>query len=411
MKPGAAELSPYYRKGLPAAIVITLLFALFAAFLASGQGGFKDARSTSLNFLVLAFSSLIIFQIFHSGHVHHWRRIFFSTYAVAFAISFVWWTMGDRGHMWLLDAETLYSQAPMCHIVVPMLLLPLVFTKEIIFPTAFAGAAFMILLVAMVGVIYGRGFCSWGCFFGGQDELFSSLARSKRWKIRVLKPWVRLFPFGLLVFIVLHSFATMSPTYCFWFCPFKTSSEFIEVSSFVRVIQTFMFVILWVLLAVFLPVISKKRIQCGLFCPMGAFLSCTSRINLFGLRIDSNRCKDCNRCIDACPTFSMTKESLNSRGPTITCNKCGACIEICPEQAIGYTTLGVPFPFRDEGATQQPAERGIGRNLVCTMRKLGRDLWDPGVVFIFGIFVLGNTLATHYLVDSVSRLLKYFIGI
>ena len=361
MEPSAAAAVPYYRKGLPATVVMTLLFTLFAALLSYGQGGFKDARSAALNLLALSFSSLILFQIFHTGYVHRWRRIFFSTYAVSFAISFVWWTMGDRGHMWLLDAESLYSQAPMCHIVVPMLILPLIFTKEIIFPTAFSAAAFMILLVAVIGVVYGRGFCSWGCFFGGQDELFSSLARSKRWKIRSLRPSVRYFSFGLLAFIVVHSFATMSPTYCFWLCPFKSTSEFIEVNSFVRVIQTFMFVALWVLLVVFLPILSKKRIQCGLFCPMGAFLSCTSKINLFDLKIDSDRCKDCNRCIDACPTFSITKESLAAGKPTMTCNKCGACIEICPEKAIGYTTKGVPFPFRTEDVPRRPEGISLGR--------------------------------------------------
>jgi ferredoxin-type protein NapH len=390
-----------YRKGLPATIVITVLFALFAAFFAFGQGAFKNARSSVLNGAALAFSCLVLFQIFRTGQVHRWRRVFFTTYAVAFAISFVWWTMGDRGHMWLLDSETLYSQAPMCHIVVPMLLLPLAFTKEIIFPGSFDGVAFMILLVAVVGLIYGRAFCAWGCFFGGQDELFSALPFARRWKVRGLAPTVRYFSFGVLAFIILHSFATMTPTYCFWLCPFKTSSEFIEVNSFVRVIQVFIFVSLWILLAVFLPAISKKRIQCGLFCPMGAFLSCTSRINLFGLKVDKSHCRECNRCIDACPTFSMTKESLAAGGAAITCNKCGACIEVCPDKSIGYTVMGVPFPFRPATAV----------GLAGFWRRLGRDLWDPGVVFVFGVYMVGTVMASHYLVDSASRLLKHFAGI
>jgi ferredoxin-type protein NapH len=303
--------------------------------------------------------------------------------------------------MWLLDSETLYAQAPMCHIVVPMLLLPLAFTKEVIFPGAFNGMAVMMLIVAVVGLIYGRAFCAWGCFFGGQDELFSTLPFARRWKLRALAPAIRYFSFGLLAFIVLHSFATMTPTYCFWLCPFKTSSEFIEVNSFVRVIQVFIFVSLWILLAVFLPAISKKRIQCGLFCPMGAFLSCTSRVNLFGLKVDRQQCRDCNRCIEACPTFAMTRESLAAGKATITCNKCGACIDSCPDGAIGYTVLGVQFPFRSKSAV---SPHGF-------WRRLGRELWDPGVIFIFGVFTVGTVMASQYLVDSVSRLLRYFGGI
>ncbi len=390
----------HLRKGLPATLVVTLLFVLFASFFTAGRGGFRDARTSILSGLALAFSSLILFLIFYTGRVDRWRKVFFTTYAVAFAIAFVWWTMGDRGHMWLLDQETLYSKAPMCHIVVPMLILPILFQKELIFPTSFAGAGFMILLVAVVGLVFGRAFCSWGCFFGGQDQLFSSLPKTRRWKLRTITPFVRYFSFGLLAFIILHSFATMSPTYCFWLCPFKTSSEFIEVNSFIRVIQTFIFVSLWILLAVFLPYISKKRIQCGLFCPMGAFLSCTSRINLFGLKIAKDSCKECNRCIEACPTFSLTKESLARGEPSIGCSKCGACIESCPEGAIGYSALGVPFAPR----TPQAGKPGF-------WKKLGTDLWDPGVVFVFGIYVVATVLAYEYLTDSTNRLLKYFLGI
>ena len=51
----------------------------------------------------------------------------------------------------VLDSEVLYSEAPMCHIVVPMLLLPLVTTGEIIFPVQLAGASFMLLLILIPG--------------------------------------------------------------------------------------------------------------------------------------------------------------------------------------------------------------------------------------------------------------------
>ncbi len=411
-----------YRKGLPATLVIVLLFLAILALSASGMGAFRNTRSALLSAAGMAFASLILFLIFHTGRVHRWRRVFFTTYAVAFVISFVWWTAGDRGHMWLLDEETLYSQAPMCHIVVPMLLLPLVFTKEIIFPKPLAGAVFMLLAVPVLALVFGRAFCSWGCFFGGQDELFSSLRKKAAWRIRTLSPSVRYFSFAVLTFIVLHAFATMSPTYCLWLCPFKTTSEFFEVNSFIRALQTFIFVSLWAVLVVLLPLALKKRTQCGLFCPMGAFLSCTSRINLFGLKLDSERCRQCNRCIEVCPTFSLTKESYALGRPAISCTKCGACIEECPEGALAFHALGVPATFGERGR-QAPAtsgERGVGapaaagaapRPLPGFWRRLGTDLWDPGVVFIFGIYTVGTMLAWDFFTGSLSRLIRHFIGI
>lgn len=389
----------FQQKGWGATIFLTALFLALSLFFNIGQGGLPDLRAGILLGIAMAFSTAILFLILRTGRIHHWRRIFFSTYAVAFAIEFVWWTMGDRGHMWLLDREVLQAQAPMCHIVVPMLLLPLLFTGRIIFPTALQQATFMILLVAVVWIIFGRAFCSWGCFFGGQDELFSSLPRRTRWKIKGLPTFVRYFSYALLAFIVLHSLATLSPTYCWWFCPFKTSSEFIEVNSFIRVIQTFIFVILWAGLAVILPLLTRKRTQCGIFCPMGAFLSCTSRINLFRVAIDRSKCSDCGHCITVCPTFSLTPEGLAEGKTRLNCTRCGACIEACPKGAIRFAFPGVA---PDAGSASGPP--GF-------WRRLGRDLADPATILVFGIFLLANVMALGYLTGALSRLLRYFFGV
>ena len=260
----------------------------------------------------------------------------------------------------------------------------------------------MILIVIVVGIIFGRSFCSWGCFFGGQDELFSSITKKRKWQIKMLHPFIKYFPFAMLAFIVLHSFVTMSPTYCFWFCPFKTTSEFIEVNSFTRVIQTFIFVSLWAILVVLLPVISKKRIQCSLFCPMGAFLSCSNKINLFGISIDKNKCIDCSRCITSCPNFAITEESLSKGKALMTCTRCGACMNVCSKNAITFSIIGVKHSYEPEGdVTVEPG----------FWKKFGRDLWDPAVIFVFGIFTIATVLSSHEFIDSISRLLKYFTGV
>jgi polyferredoxin len=388
------------RKGWASSIFLTLLFLVFSLFMGLGRGGLSSLRAGILYGIALAFSAAILFLIFRTGRIHHWRRIFFSTYAVAFAIQFVWWTMGDRGHMWLLDKEVLYAGAPMCHMVVPMLLLPLVFTKTIIFPTSFSQASFMILLVIVVGIVYGRSFCSWGCFFGGQDELFAGLPRKKRWTIGRLPPFIRYFSYGLLAFIIMHSLATLSPTYCWWFCPFKTSSEFIEVNSFIRVIQTFIFVILWAGLAVILPLLTKKRIQCGLFCPMGAFFSCTARINLFRIAVDRGKCVDCGLCESVCSTFSLNEESL-AMGKTLNnCTRCGACIEACPQAAIHFV-----FPGSKSGLPAQAEGKKSG------WRVFLQDLADPATIFVMGIFLVANVIASESLIGAMSRLLRYFFKV
>jgi len=392
------------KKALPAALFITLLFAAFLTL--PNMGRFGDPRSAILAVIAIVFPAVVMFLLLHTGRVYRWRRVFFATYAVAFAISFVSMTMGDRGHMWLLDSEVLYSQAPMCHIVVPMLLLPLITTGEIIFPVQLAGAAFMVLLILVVCVLYGRAFCSWACFFGGQDELFASVKKKKSWNLTLAKlhPFIRWFPFALLSFVLLHSLATMTPTYCFWFCPFKVTSEFVEVNSFIRVIQTFLFVVLWAGLAVALPLLTKKRTQCSLFCPMGAFLSLTSKFNLFHLKIDKDKCVECGVCEHTCPTFSISKTSASEGKPLITCTRCGACVDSCNEGAINFGIRGVPFTAADHPI-------GAGREKLGVFRRFARDVWDPGVVFVFGIFSLAGIMASGYLVDAMSRILIFVAGV
>ena len=400
-----SQLNNYHRKGLPATIFITLLSTSFILLYALAQGIFSDLRSGILGGITLGFTSFIMFMILYTGKINRWRKIFFIVYAVGFAISFVWGVMGDRGHMWLLDKEILYSEAPMCLMVVHMLLLPMLFKGEIIFPTDFfSGGIFTLLLVIIVGIIFGRAFCSWGCFFGGQDELFSSIRKKKIWNIKKLHPFIRYFPFALLAFIILYSFATMSPTYCFWLCPFKATSEFVEVNSFIRVIQTFIFVGLWISLVIVLPLLTKKRTQCGLFCPMGAFLSCTSKINLFNLKIDKSKCTDCGLCASVCPTFSMTKEAIARGRPLITCTKCGACIDKCPKGAISIGIKGVPFTVGNHPMVE-------GRGKIGFWRRFVSDIWDPGVIFTFGIFMLSTALASQYIFDVMSRILKLILGV
>ena len=84
----------------------------------------------------------------------------------------------------------------------------------------------------------------------------------------------------------------------------------------------------------------KKRAQCGLFCPMGAFQSFTNKLSIFGVHIDKSKCVDCGLCADVCPMFAMDRESIRNGQAKMTCSRCGKCIEQCPKGAIGYHIKG-----------------------------------------------------------------------
>ncbi len=77
-------------------------------------------------------------------------------------------------------------------------------------------------------------------------------------------------------------------------------------------------------------------------------------------------------------------------------------MNICPTHAIALGIKGV----KQERAPAEglPVERGFWKTL-------GKDLWDPAVIFIFGIFSVAAAVAANNFTNAISRLLQYFAGI
>ena len=230
-----------------------------------------------------------------------------------------------------------------CPLTMPMVLLPAVVKGVVIFPGAIAAGAAWFLLWAASSLALGRGWCSWGCFFGGWDELFARL-RKKPVINHVDRKW-RFLPYAVLLAIVLISAITFEPFYCQWLCPFKLVTEFEAPTRLATILSLAIFVSLFAGLVIVLPLLTRKRIQCALFCPFGALQSLMNKINLFEVRIDSSKCNQCKRCLRECPTFSLDEGSLKSGKALMSCSKCGQCVDACPEGAMSFhikgTALGV----------------------------------------------------------------------
>ena len=104
-----------------------------------------------------------------------------------------------------------------------------------------------------------------------------------------------------------------------------------------------LFLVLSVLLiasVVVLPILTKRRTQCALFCPLGALQSLSNKINVFDVRIDPDKCSRCKQCIRSCPTLSVDEASLKSGRTLMTCTKCGQCVDACPRESISFHIKG-----------------------------------------------------------------------
>ncbi len=298
----------------------------------------QDPRQVVAYLLTFVFINTLFFLMLKTGKTDRFRAILFIVFAGTFCISFITHYIEVRGSMSISESEILECRTPFCHIVIPMTIIPIAFARTVIFPGTmygtFAAIASMFIIWIGASLSLGRGFCGWACFLGGWDDGFSRIL--KKPVIRGIPTRLTYMSFAVLLVVALLSAASLSPVYCEWLCPFKTVTEYAAVTSATRLVQMIIFLTLFAGLVVVLPVLTKKRIQCGTFCPFGAFQSFTNVINPFSVRCDKDLCIACGRCISVCPTYSMTEETLGKGTTRLTCIKCGRCIDNCPKNALSY---------------------------------------------------------------------------
>jgi ferredoxin-type protein NapH len=336
-----------------AAFVSLPMLLLSALMLVGGRGGLPrrplDAIPLLITFVTV---NVLFFLMARTGRTDRYRAVLFIALAVSFVITFIPNLIETRGSMGLTEEDMIRGRTPFCHMVIPMTLIPAALTRTIIFPGSIQGgfADISSMFVIWIGatIALGRGFCAWGCFFGGLEDGFSRLR--KRVVVRHISERWTYLPYAVLAAIVLTAAVSLSPTYCMWLCPFKTVSEYVAVTDFKTAFQAVIFLSLFFGLVVVLPSLSRKRTQCGLFCPMGAFQGFFNKTNLFEVRFASGQCNDCDRCTRACPTFSIDEASLEKGATRLSCCKCGRCVDECPTGAATFHVKGTPLRPRDERA-------------------------------------------------------------
>ena len=319
-------------------ILLTAPMVLLIGLMLSGNlaGGQSYVHTFSAVVALLFFVSMFWMMIY-TGRTDRWRAVVFIIGALLFCISFISNLIEARSSMTFSDAEQLTCTIPFCHIVTTMVIIPAAIKQTIIFPGSlvegYASISSMLVIVLGFSIVIGRGFCSWGCFYGGWDDGTSRILR--RPVIRRVNSAFRWFAFAMLVLMALWSAESLSPKYCEWLCPFKAVTENERIVDGVTLVKNIVFYTLFVVLVVVLPLLTRKRIQCATFCPMGALLSLFNKINVFDVRHRADLCINCGRCDKACPMLA-----IENHCPTLTCSKCGRCVDECPTGALRYHVRG-----------------------------------------------------------------------
>jgi len=327
-------------------ILLTLpMLLIMLVFMTGGKPDFSDMAHTVAFLMGYLFFGYLFFNMLYTGKTDQYRAVGFVTISLFFAFTFIVNLFEVRGSMTFSHEELLACEIPFCHIVTTMVIIPMAVKQSIIFPGSllggFAPVATMLVFVLGFSFLLGRGFCSWGCFYGGWDEGTSRIL--KKPVIRNVHSFFKWSSFAVLLIVAISSAFALSPTYCDWLCPFKTVTEYEEITSLKIFFKTMVFLSLFLGLVLVLPALTKKRIQCTTFCPMGALLSLSNKINIFHIKIDPDKCTGCKVCAKTCPTLSIDTEDIQRGCASITCTKCGKCIDHCPQQAIRYHIKGTPI--------------------------------------------------------------------
>ncbi len=304
---------------------------------------------------VIAFMAALFYKMMRTRRTYRWRRIFFVTLGFLFPVGFIWELIRLRGSMSIPIEEMVAGDTPFCFLAIPMIIVPAALFRTIIFPGSILptpsnphAIGVMVGLWFAATLVLAKGWCSFGCFFGGIEEGFAAAPRKPR--LKKLDPRWRWMPWAVLAAIVLLSAATFAPTYCEWLCPFKTVTEFSEVTSVETAVQALIFTSLFGGLVVVMPLLTKKRAQCTYLCPFGAFQSLFNKASVFDIRIDRTKCNDCVLCRNECPTLSLDDTSVKHGTTLLSCMKCGACVDVCPNHAATWHVKGTPVTARPETA-------------------------------------------------------------
>ena len=371
------------KKSLGKALLYTLpMFLITFMFISGGRPDFSNPSAAIAMVATFLFVNILYFLMQFTGKTDRYRAIIFIIFAISLSFTLIKNMVEVRSSMSFSQADILECKIPFCHLVIPMMIIPAIFTKSIIFPGSiiggFANISSMVVLWIIATLALGRGFCSWGCFYGGWDDGFSRV-RKKRAIKKISEIW-KWMPFAVLLMVSLTAALSLVPTYCDWLCPFKAVTEFEKVTSVESATKAGIFISLFAGLVVVLPVMSKKRTQCSFLCPLGAISTASNKVTPFTIKVDKSTCNECFKCVDGCPLFALSKEDIREGKVSLFCSKCGKCVDGCTRNAIHFGIKGVP---------------------AGTMKNFSRNL------FLFVSFLFISVFSAGSIINTLQSLLKF----
>lgn len=206
--------------------------------------------------------------------------------------------------------------------------------------------------VAVAMLFWGRGvFCGWLCPFGALQE-FTNMA-AKRLKVPQIEvPWAlheRLWPIKYILFLGLVGASLQSLTWAFELAeiePFKTAI----IMKFIRPWPFGLYVVVLLAAGLFI-----ERFFCRYLCPLGAALAIPARMHMFEWLKRRRECgSECKICATRC-----TVQAIHPMG-TINPNECIHCLRCQANYYDNKVCLVLKRRLARRGVVQPQGPQGKG---------------------------------------------------
>ena len=222
---------------------------------------------------------------------------------------------------------------------------------------------YIVGILMAFGLFLGRAICGFLCLFGFVQDLLYKIPTPKIKVPKKLDRVLRYLKFAMLILVIVLPMVLVArsiprkdappyelsdPYFCKYVCPAGTLEGGIPLitsdTGLQQRVGTLFYWKLSLLIFILLSSIFIHRPFCKYICPLGAFYGLFSKVSLWRMKLDRDKCIDCGKCEKACPMNVEVRKDIN----VPECIRCGNCKRVCPTGAIR-----TQYGFRDKKAVEE----------------------------------------------------------